>query len=243
MCKWAYVSMSYWLCARPRRVLNVCPESSIWSIDVGVCGQEGERRREGKLREGGRERETERGGLFFGFSASVIKLSHVKDRWSWCPVCVCVCICVWRHLQVQTDVTHPTLETHTHTPLSPALDSASSGASQGSYQTSAICSQSALRVGQLISSQLTPSTKFSLFRLLSAHATLNSKRSFSRPFMILITPSFIFFVSSCPSLLGWQSEWLNVRVDVESRNSLYTLKAVLDSFAHLKTKKFGIIWT
>lgn len=43
---------------------------------------------------GGRESDGERGGLFFGFSASVIKLSHVKDRWSWCPVCVCVYLCV-----------------------------------------------------------------------------------------------------------------------------------------------------
>lgn len=41
-------------------------------------------------REGWIEGETERRVLFFGFSASVIKLSHVKDRWSWCPVCMCV---------------------------------------------------------------------------------------------------------------------------------------------------------
>lgn len=52
------------------------------------------------------ERDTERGGLFFGFSASVIKLSHVKDRWSWCPVCMCV-----QALAREADVTHPTLHT------------------------------------------------------------------------------------------------------------------------------------
>lgn len=88
--------MSYWLCARPRGVFKkkkkkACPESSIWSIDVGECGQEGERWKGGKMK-GGRKRETRREGLFFGFSASVIKLSHVRDRWSWCLVCVYMCM-------------------------------------------------------------------------------------------------------------------------------------------------------
>lgn len=50
------------------------------------------RERDGEKKEGGGG--GERGGLFFGFSASVIKLSHVKDRWSWCPVCIFVCMCV-----------------------------------------------------------------------------------------------------------------------------------------------------
>lgn len=110
--------MSYWLCARPRGVFfffflkKACPESSIWSIDVGECGQEGERWKGGKMK-GGRKRETRREGLFFGFSASVIKLSHVRDRWSWCLVCVCICAC--KHLQVQADVIHPNAHTHKHT--------------------------------------------------------------------------------------------------------------------------------
>lgn len=131
---------------------KACPESSIWSIDVGECGREGERWKGGKMK-GGRKRETRREGLFFGFSASVIKLSHVRDRWSWCLVCVyvhastCKCRLMWS-TQMHTHA-------QTHTLLSPALDSAPSGASQGSYQTSAICSKSALRVGQLISSQIT----------------------------------------------------------------------------------------
>lgn len=60
------------------------------------------------------------GGLSFGFSASVIKLSHVKGRWIHCPVCVCVCTYVSRHLQVQIDATH------THAAWCPALYSASS---------------------------------------------------------------------------------------------------------------------
>lgn len=55
-----------------------------------MLGSAVKRGRDGGKENEGRERETERGGLFFGFSASVIKLSHVKDRWSWCPVCICV---------------------------------------------------------------------------------------------------------------------------------------------------------
>lgn len=44
--------------------------------------------KENEGREGWIEGETERRVLFFGFSASVIKLSHVKDRWNWCS-CKC----------------------------------------------------------------------------------------------------------------------------------------------------------
>lgn len=153
--------MSYWLCARPRGVFffffkKACPESSIWSIDVGECGQEGERWKGGKMK-GGRKRETRREGLFFGFSASVIKLSHVRDRWSWCLVCVYMCMQAlasagWCD---PPKCAHTQTHAQTHTLLSSALDSAPSGASQGSYQTSAICSKSASRVGQLISSQIT----------------------------------------------------------------------------------------
>lgn len=93
---------------------KACPESSIWSIDVGECGQEGERWKGGKMK-GGRKRETRREGLFFGFSASVIKLSHVRDRWSWCLVCVyvhastCKCRLMW------STQMHTQAHTHKHT--------------------------------------------------------------------------------------------------------------------------------
>lgn len=121
---------------------------------VGMCGQEG-KWRDG---DGGRR------GLFFGFSASVIKLSHVKDRWS--SVCVCLCAHARSHLQVESDVTLPAFYTHTHThkAVSPGLYCASSRPSLGSQQTSAICSQSARRVGWLISGRLTQSAfSFPLF--------------------------------------------------------------------------------
>lgn len=57
--------------------------------------------------------ETQHGCLFFGFSASVIKLSHVKGRWSWCfpNRCVYLCVCVAGTLH--TDVIHPAAHIHT----------------------------------------------------------------------------------------------------------------------------------
>lgn len=53
------------------------------------------------------------GGLSFGFSASVIKVSHVKGRWIHCPVCVCVCVLVCRGTCKCRLMRHTQLDTHT----------------------------------------------------------------------------------------------------------------------------------
>lgn len=170
--------MSYWLCARPRRVLkSLSRELHMEHWCWGVRSRGGET--EGRKMKGEKGRQNEEA---FSLAFLPLSLSSPMSKTDGAGVlCVfayrgtCKCRLMWpTQLYTQTrTVAHTHAEPHT--PLSPALVSASSGASQGSNQTSAICSQSALRVGRLISSQLTPSTKFSVSAFI---CSCNIKRSF-----------------------------------------------------------------
>lgn len=115
----------------------------------------------GKENEGREERRTRRPSLFFlllGFAASVIKLSHVKDRWS--SLCVCACL-------LSAGRRDPPTFAHIYT-IDRCLLSCPWWGRLWAPKTSAICSYSTLRVCRLISSTV-PHSIYSRKNLDSDH--------------------------------------------------------------------------